>query len=112
MVQFERPRARRYPFIASAELTDLETETATRQQTTDLSLFGCHVGKAKPLPTGTRVRIRIAHKGEIFEAAGRVTTNQENPGIRIVFTKIEENHQAILEKWIAELRDRAEQDAW
>ena len=110
-MQIERPRARRYPFIASAELTDLETEAATREQTSDLSLFGCHLEKAKPLPAGTRVGVRIAHKGEIFEAAGRVTTNQGKPGIRIVFTKIEENDQAILEKWIAELRDRAEQHA-
>jgi hypothetical protein len=107
MVQVERPRARRYPFIASIELTDLQSETSTQGQTSDLSLFGCHVERAKPLPSGARVRVRIAHKGEIFEAVGRVTNNQSKSGIGIVFTKIEENHQAVLEKWLAEVRDRA-----
>jgi hypothetical protein len=108
MVQVERPRARRYPFNASVELTDLRSETSTREQTSDLSLFGCHIEKAQPLPTGARVRVRIAYKREIFEAVGRVTNNQSKSGIGIVFTKIEENHQAVLEKWLGEVRDRAE----
>jgi hypothetical protein len=42
-MQLERHRARRYPFHASIELTDLESESQTKAQTGDLSLFGCHV---------------------------------------------------------------------
>ena len=59
-MQPERPRARRYPFAASIELIDLESEAAVREQTTDLSLFGCHVSTVRPWTSGTRVRMRIA----------------------------------------------------
>ena len=51
-MQPERHRARRYPFHASVELTDLQSETQVKAQTTDLSLFGCHVNKLKPLAGG------------------------------------------------------------
>lgn len=47
-MQPERPRARRYPFAASIELIDLESEAEVREQTTDLSLFGCHVSTVRP----------------------------------------------------------------
>ena len=65
-MQVERPRARRYSFIASTELTDLQAETQTKEQTSDLSLFGCHVGTLKPFTPGTKVRIKIFHIGEHF----------------------------------------------
>ena len=47
-MQLERHRARRYSFHASIELTDLQSETQTKEQTSDLSLFGCHVDTLKP----------------------------------------------------------------
>lgn len=105
-MQVDRPHARRYPFVASIELTDLQSETQTREQTSDLSLFGCHVDGGESLPTGTPVRVRIAHKGKIFEAVGRVANNQSNVGIGITFTKVEENHQSVLEEWIVGLRGK------
>ncbi len=43
----ERPRARRYPFAASADLVDMASETEIREQTTDLSVFGCQVTAQK-----------------------------------------------------------------
>jgi hypothetical protein len=105
-LQVERTRARRYSFITSIELTDLQSETQTREQTSNLSLFGCHVDAGERLPTGTQVRVRIAHKGKIFEAVGRVANNQPNAGIGIRFIKVEENDQSVLEEWIAELRGK------
>jgi PilZ domain len=105
-VQPERPRAHRYSFVASIELTDVQSETQTREQTSDLSLFGCHVDTREPLPTGTVVRIRIAHKGAKFAAFGRVAYARPNAGMGVVFTRIEGNNQSVLEKWIAEIRDK------
>lgn len=43
ILHVDSPDARRYPFVASIELTDLQSKTQTREQTSDLSLFGCHV---------------------------------------------------------------------
>ena len=105
-MQVERPRARRYSFIASIELTDLQSETQTREQTSDLSLFGCRVDTVKPLVPGTKVRIKISHRGEHFEALGKVAYAQPNAGMGIVFTRIELNDQVILDNWIAEPRDK------
>jgi hypothetical protein len=103
-VQVERPRARRYSFKASIELTDLQSENQTKEQTSDLSLFGCHVDTLKSLTPGTKVRIKIFHRGEHFEALGRVANARPNAGVGIVFTRIELTDQLVLDKWIAELR--------
>ena len=104
-MQLNRPRARRFPFITNVEVTDLQSETQTMEQLTDLSLFGCQVEAAKPLPAGTRVRIRIVHKGETFAAVGKVANVRPNASMGIVFTGIEEDAQTVLEKWVAELRE-------
>ena len=104
-MQPNRPRARRFPFVTSVEVTDLQSEAQTINQISDLSLFGCQVEAAKPLPAGTRVRIRSVHKGETFAALGKVANVRPNAGMGIVFTAIEEDVQIILEKWVAELRE-------
>lgn len=106
----ERPRARRYPFVAKIELTELHSETQSLEQTIDLSLFGCHVITGKPLTTGTAVWLKITHQGANFEAFGRIASVRPNTGIGIVFTKVEEREQSVLEKWIAELRGKPEQN--
>jgi PilZ domain-containing protein len=104
-MQPNRPRARRFPFVTNVEVTDLQSEIQTIDQISDLSLFGCQVEAAKPLPAGTRVRIRIVHKGETFAAMGKVANVRPNAGMGIVFTGIEEDAQSVLEKWVAELRE-------
>jgi hypothetical protein len=101
----ERPRARRYPFKAKIELTDLQSETQIAEQTGNLSLYGCQVQTAKTLPVGTAVWLRILHQGGSFEAHGRVANIRPQTGIGILFTNVEGKHQIVLEKWIAELRD-------
>lgn len=104
----ERPRARRYPFVASIELTDLQSEIRVIEQMSDLSLFGCHADATKLLPKGTKVRIKVVHAGATFIALGKVAHSRENSGMGLVFTTIESNHELVLEKWIAELREARE----
>ena len=103
-MQLERHRARRYSLHASIDLTDLQSETQIREHTRDLSLFGCHVDTLKPLPPETKVRIKISHRNENFEALGKVTSARPNAGMGIFFTRIEPHDQSVLDKWIAELR--------
>ncbi len=107
-MQLEPHRARRYPFQASIELTDLQAETQTKEQTNDLSLFGCHVTALKPLPPGTKVRIKTSHRSEHFEALGKVANARPNAGMGIFFTRIEPHDQLVLDKWIAELRNQCD----
>ena len=102
----ERPRARRYSFVASVELTDVQSETRLTEQTGNLSLFGCRVDSEKLLPVGIRIRLRIMHMGASFVALGKVVYALPNAGIGVVFIEVEPKHQFLLEKWIAQLRDR------
>jgi hypothetical protein len=90
--------------VATVELTDLESEAHVQERTSDLSLYGCRAEARKPFPTGTKVRIRIAHRSTNFVALGRVSYATAEGGIGIVFTRIEPNDQLILEKWVEELR--------
>ena len=103
---FERPRARRYPFAATIELTDLESERQSWELTSELSLFGCYVNALVPLPARTKVRIRIVRAGANFVALGRVVYAQEGAGMGVVFTEIEPSYQSVLENWLTELRDK------
>jgi PilZ domain-containing protein len=100
----ERPRARRYPFAASADLVDMASETEIREQTTDLSVFGCQVTAQKTWAVGTKIRLRIIHRGAIFTAQGQIMNVRRN-GMGVVFTQMEQKDQLILEKWLAEARD-------
>lgn len=103
----KRPRAARYPFVAAATLTDIESGRQTQESICDLSLFGCQVFPGNSTPAGTRVRIQIIHNGEAFEAWGRVTHVRSVAGVGIVFTKVEDRCQLVLDKWVAVLRDKS-----
>ncbi len=104
-VHTERPRARRYSFVATIELTDTQSEAKIQERTSELSLYGCRVETHKPFPTGAKVRIRIAHRSANFVAFGRVLYTTSDGGMGIAFTQIEPTNQLILEKWLGELRD-------
>jgi hypothetical protein len=106
VVRVERRRAHRYPFVASVELVDAQSEIQIQERVTDLSLYGCGVAASKSIPTGTKLRIRITRKGNTFSALGRVAYATSNGDVGIVFTRTEQNDQLVLEKWISEVRDR------
>jgi D-serine deaminase-like pyridoxal phosphate-dependent protein len=80
-------RATRFPFAANVEVTDVRSERIVTGRTSDLSVFGCHVRTTNPFPVGTKITLRITHDGATF-------------------AKVEPTHQAILEKWIANLRKK------
>ena len=103
----ERPRARRYPFAASIDLVDMASETEIREQTTDLSVFGCQVAAQKAWAAGTKVRLRIIHHGAIFVAQGQIMNVRGNI-MGVAFTGMEQKDQAVLERWLAEARDTHE----
>jgi hypothetical protein len=89
-VHLERHRARRYSFHGSIELIDLRAEILTREPTSDLSLFGCHVDTLLPPET------KSSRRSENFEALGKVTYARLNAGMGILFTRIEANDQSVL----------------
>jgi hypothetical protein len=96
----QRPR---YSFTADIEVTDLQSEIQIRDRTKALSMCGCGVDTENLFPKGTRVRIKIAHEGSIFEAFGRVAYAQPTLGMGVVFTSVELESDRILKGWLTEL---------
>lgn len=99
-----KPRAVRYPFVASAELVNFQSSAELRAETADLSVFGCHVSSANLWPIGTKIRIRIVHNGARFAAFARIAHARPDLGMGIVFTKVEPLDQVVLDAWLANLR--------
>ena len=67
-------------------------------------MFGCYVCTTEPFPEGTKVSLRITHGGTSLGALGKVVHSKAVSGMGVAFTTIEPRSQAILEKWLANLR--------
>jgi hypothetical protein len=92
----------RYSFAATAEVKELGSWTEQVLFTRDLSMGGCFVKTAVPLPKGSRIRVRIEHAGAEFTAMARVTDNVSAEGMGVEFIEMEPKDRATLEKWLAE----------
>lgn len=103
----EKRQAPRYPLIASAEVTDLQTETRLSARTSDLSLGGCYLDMPNSLPAGTEISLRILRNGTTFTASAVVVYCQANMGMGIKFTSVQSGQYEILKKWLAELPTNA-----
>jgi hypothetical protein len=106
LIHVKQPRAKRYTFVASVELTQVDSDFHLKEKTTDLILLGCHVRTQSAWPTGTKIRIRISHNGAFFATLGTVAHVQPGVGMGILFTRIGPNEQTILDGWLAGLRDK------
>jgi len=93
----------RRAFAARAEVVDVESERQVTSVTGDLSIFGCFVETPTPFPRGTKVRVRLNHRGATFIALGYVS-NSRSTGMGIRFGDIEPAHQQTLENWLGQLR--------
>ncbi len=98
-----RPRALRKPFVAPIVITDVVSERQTSTRTSNLSVHGCFVPTATPLNPGAKVRVTIVYAGAKVVASGQVISARRN-GMSIVFTMIEQRDQAVLERWMSDLR--------
>ena len=99
----ERRRAPRYPIIADAEITEIVSDTKLSARTSDLSVGGCFLDMLNPSPEGTEIRVRISHANTTFTALGRVVFLFPNMGMGVMFTSVDAEQQAILQKWLEEL---------
>ena len=101
-MQTEHRRAPRHLLGGAVEVTDLESEKQVATSARNLSLFGCFVATATPFVTGTKVRLRITHRGETFAALGRVAYASASEVMGIAFGEVEARDRAILDTWLGE----------
>jgi hypothetical protein len=93
-----RPRELRTPFVAAIVITDVVSERQISAHTSNLSLHGCFVSTPTLLNLGVKVQITIVYAG------AKVVASACADGMGIAFTKIEQHNQAVLERWISDLR--------
>lgn len=94
----------RYPFAADAQVFDLETGRVAEGVTSDISMGGCFICTSKPLPVGTRGRLKLTRKGQTLEALVVVRIVKPRIGMGIEFFDVEEQHSDNLANWIETLR--------
>jgi hypothetical protein len=95
--------ALRCPFVASAEVFELSSETPISARTSELAVGGCYVETLNPFPEGTLVRVRILRDQGVFEAKAKVVYSHSNSGMGLAFSEVLPNQRLLLEDWLAEI---------
>jgi hypothetical protein len=98
MYQTER-RTPRYAFAAPVEIIDRGNARVLVASTGNLSCYGCFVETAAPFVRGTRIKVTITYNGSLFMAYGRVAYATAE-GMGIVFSGVEPDDAATLERWL------------
>jgi hypothetical protein len=93
----------RFPFIASAEITELRSEARLRARTSDLSREGCYFDTLNPLPNGTSLKIQVTHQDRHFDTIARVVHSEPHMGMGVAFEEVSTVKAQTLDKWLADL---------
>ncbi len=93
-------RSPRFPFIASAQVTETRTEARLSARTSDISREGCYLDMLNPLPIGTMLKINVTHQNRQLDAVGRVVHSELNVGMGVQFEEI--GQRAVIDSWLAE----------
>ena len=96
----ERRRTPRYPFIATAEVTDTSSQASTTAQVSELSLYGCYLQMANALPKDAQIKIKIYSEGKFFESNGVIAYSQPNIGVGITFREVRPQLLTVLKQWL------------
>jgi hypothetical protein len=102
----ERRRSERYPFFASAELIEKESDVRITTRLSELGLYGCYLDMMNPFPKGTSVLIKISEGEAKFEAQATVVYSQANMGMGVAFQNVEERYLAVLQKWMSAAQNK------
>jgi hypothetical protein len=97
----ERRTTLRVPFVAYAEITETGTDVSVGARVSDISKDGCYVDLRAALPQGTSVQIKINTATEFFEASAIAVYTHPHLGMGLVFSEVNPESQAVLQKWIA-----------
>lgn len=74
--------------------------------TGDINRFGCFVKTTTPFPIGDPVSLKMTYDGRTLAIPGRVVYVQPTEGMGIAFDAIAASDQAILDRWLVEMKDR------
>jgi PilZ domain len=95
--------AKRCSMVASAEVTDLGSNTRLSARTSEVGIGGCYVDAMNPFPEGTDVQVRILRDQGTFETKAKVVYCDSTMGMGLAFTEMTPEHRSLLEDWLAEI---------
>jgi hypothetical protein len=99
-VDEDRRRTLRFPFDASADLAEENSNTRMVARVSEISLNGCFLQTANPLAKGTAIVVKIFTEGRFFEARALVAYSQAKVGMGIVFQEVKPYFASVLKKWL------------
>lgn len=99
----QRRAAKRCAMVASAEVTDIDSNTRLSARTSEIAIGGCYVDAMNPFPVGTNVSVRIVRDQGAFEAKGKIVYCDSTMGMGVAFTEMAPAHRLMLEEWLAEI---------
>jgi hypothetical protein len=94
---------RRCPFVATAEVTELGTNTRIGARTSEVGVGGCYIETLNPFADGTIVQLRIVRDQGVFESKAKVVYSHANFGMGLAFIETPTKQRAVLEDWLAEV---------
>jgi hypothetical protein len=94
---------RRCALVASAEITESQSNTRLSARTSELAIGGCYIDALNPFPAGTVVDLRIVRDHGVFATKAKVVYCHPGCGMGLAFTAIPPDQRSILEEWLAEI---------
>jgi Ribonuclease G/E len=88
--------------VLAADIVELPRGARLHARTADISRTGCYVDTLNPIPQGSKVRVRITHHQEIFEALGAVVYSSPLLGMGIAFSEVSLEQMGRLQGWLEE----------
>jgi Ribonuclease G/E len=88
--------------VLAADVVELPRGARLSARTADISRTGCYIDTLNPVPQGSRIRLRITHHDEIFEAISSIVYVSQGLGMGVVFVEVAAEQQARLDRWLAE----------
>ncbi len=104
----------RFSFFADAEIT-LRDGTWVRAQLSELSSRGCYIDMLEPIPTRTKLRLRICDGMSTCELGGKVIYMHSGGGfgifgVGVLFEEMDAEQRSAVEAWLRELAGHAGKD--
>ncbi len=104
----------RFSFFADAEIT-LRDGTWVRAQLSELSSRGCYIDMLEPIPTRTKLRLRICDGMSACELDGKVIYMHSGGGfgifgVGVLFEEMDAEQRSAVEAWLRELAGPAGKD--
>ena len=89
--------------VLGAEIVELPRGARLNARSADISRTGVYIDTLNPIPSGSRVRVRLTHGTEIFDVTAKVVYVSPGLGMGVQFEDpVPAEQLAILDRWLNE----------